>query len=62
MSNTWSMLAARFDRRWRRYRRHRWWLLQVLVAVPGVLLLAHRTGTPDSSPLCLTSSALQQAG
>ncbi|MEY9968639.1 hypothetical protein ABIA33_006723 [Streptacidiphilus sp. MAP12-16] len=48
MSNTWSVLAAGCERRWRRYR---WWLLQVLVGVPGVVLLAHRTGTPDSGPL-----------
>ena len=49
MSTAWSLATTGLGRRLRYLRRYRWWALQVLVAVPGIVLVTHDTGAPDSS-------------
>ena len=39
MSGTWIMITARLDHLWRRLGRLRWWAPQILVAVPGIVLV-----------------------
>ncbi|WP_152626309.1 hypothetical protein [Streptacidiphilus carbonis] len=51
MSSAWSMATTSLGRRLRSVRRYRWWALQLLVAVPGVVLAIQDTGGPDSSHL-----------
>ncbi|MFC1436780.1 hypothetical protein ABUW04_00785 [Streptacidiphilus sp. N1-10] len=49
MSTAWTLATTSLGRRLRFLRRYRWWALQLLVAVPGIVLVTHDTGTADSS-------------
>jgi hypothetical protein len=51
MSTSWNLATAGLGRRLRWLRRYRWWALQLLVAVPGVVLVGHDPGASDSSHL-----------
>lgn len=51
MSTAWNLATTGLGRRLRFLRRYRWWALQLLAAVPGIVLLNHDTGVPDSSHL-----------
>ena len=49
MSTAWDLATTGLGRRLRFLHRYRWWALQLLVAVPGVVLLTRDTGASDSS-------------
>jgi hypothetical protein len=51
MSTAWSLATTGVGRRLRFLRRYRWWALQLLVAVPGIVLFTRDTGGPESGHL-----------